>query len=62
LRLKAGSNVALPVAQQSNAARADAFVAFMLGGRARASIELHLPLVGEPSTQRLVIELSVAVP
>jgi len=62
LRLKAGSNLALPVAQQSNAVRADAFVAFTLGDRARASIELHLPLVGEPSTQRLVIELSVAVP
>jgi hypothetical protein len=62
LRIKAGTNFAEPVADDLSTTRADAFMAFLLSGRAATSIELHLPLVGDPSAQRLMLELSVLVP
>jgi hypothetical protein len=62
LRVKAGTNFAEPVAGDGSTTRADAFVAFLRTGRAATSIELHVPLVGDPSEQRLMIELSVLVP
>jgi hypothetical protein len=62
LRLKAGADGAVPVVRDGSGARANAFVGFLVGGRARTSVELHLPIAGEPSTTSLVLELSVGLP
>lgn len=60
LRLKAGVDTAVPFVD-ANSVRANARVGFMLGTRVRTSLELHWPIAGEPSIQRLLLELSVAL-
>jgi hypothetical protein len=62
VRLRAGVDGALPVARDGTGARANAMVGFLIGDRARTSIELHLPIAGEPSVESLVLELSVGLP
>jgi hypothetical protein len=62
LRFKAGADSAVLVVNDRSGARANAFVGFWIGGRVKTSVELHLPIAGEPSTTSLVLELSVGLP
>lgn len=61
LRIKAGIAGAQPVFSDGAAARLNSLVGLLLGNRVKTSIELQLPIAGEPATHQLVLELSVAL-
>jgi hypothetical protein len=59
--VKGGLNGALPVLDESGAARANLLLALLFGDRLKTSLELQLPIAGVPSTLALRVALSIAV-
>jgi hypothetical protein len=61
VRLLAGVYGAVPILDDTAAPRADLRLGALFGGSTKTSVELHLPIAGDPSTLKLVVELSVAL-
>jgi hypothetical protein len=61
LRLRAGLDGAVPFAEDGARARANGRAGLVFVQRVTSSIELQLPVAGEPSTVKVVLELSVAL-
>jgi hypothetical protein len=59
LRLRAGLDGALPLGDENGVARVDWRAGLQFVDRVTSSIELRLPVTGEVSTLKLVLELSV---
>jgi hypothetical protein len=61
VRLRGGVDGAQPILDKAATARASLLVGLLLGDRVQTSFELKLPIVGEPSTLKLVLELSLGI-
>jgi len=61
LRLRAGMDGALPIDDEGGGARASARAGLSFVRPVTSSIELQVPVAGEPSTLKLLLELSVAL-